>query len=87
MNQTYTRDPENAVKAHTGVHAPNSGWWRPADDPEPFRYIQQGDLMPALDGHETQWVMVYPLAPSQRSNLSGQHPTFIPRSHLEKGSN
>lgn len=85
MNKTYTRGQETDLKARTGVHAPASGWWRPEDDPEPFRYLQQGDLMPALGGHETQWVLVYALNPSLRANFPGQRGASGPSSHPERG--
>lgn len=68
--QTSARDSSSATtRAVTGVHAPESGWWRPEDDPQPFRYIQKGSLMPSLEGKRTQWVLELPLPPSRRTNL------------------
>ena len=59
--------------AATGDHAPISGWWRPDEDPEPFRYVQQGDLMPSLGSSPKLWVLVHELSPSLRVR-SSRHP-------------
>lgn len=54
------------ASALTGHHAPVSGWWRPEGDPVPFRYVQRGAIMPALEGSQTQWTLVQELEPSRR---------------------
>lgn len=60
------RPHESTVTATTGHHAPTSGWWRPDDGPEPFRYLQQGEIMPSLEGAQTLWMLVHELDPSLR---------------------
>lgn len=69
MKQKSALDSGPGTRAITGVHAPESGWWRPEDDPNPFRYVQKGDLMPSLEGNRTQWVLAYSLPPSKRINF------------------
>lgn len=69
LKQASALDSGPGIRAVTGVHAPESGWWRPEDDPHPFRYIQKGDVMPCLEGNRTQWVLELPLPPSKRTNL------------------
>lgn len=66
-----------AVTRHvlTGQHAPASGWWSPETEPEPFRYLQRGEIMPALDGDQTMWKLVLELEPLQRIRSS----TYGPR--------
>lgn len=54
----------SSITAATGHHAPTSGWWRPQDDPKPYRYIQRGQTMPALDGAQTLWTLIHELGPS-----------------------
>lgn len=61
---------EPGIRAVTGVHAPESGWWRPVDEPQPFRYIQKGDVMPGLEGNRTEWELDYALPPSRRANIA-----------------
>lgn len=46
------------IKARTGHHAPCSGWWRPEENSLPVRYLQQGDLLPALRGAQTVWTLL-----------------------------
>jgi hypothetical protein len=58
------RPHESTVTAATGHHAPASGWWRPDGDPEPFRYLQQGEIMPSLGGTQTLWKLVPELDPT-----------------------
>lgn len=53
------------VSAATGEHAPVSGWWRPAGDPAPFRYIQEGSLLPALNGSPVVWSLVFQRFPAR----------------------
>ena len=57
---------ESAVTATTGHHAPTSGWWRPDGDVEPFRYLQQGEIIPTLKGAQARWELLYELDPSLR---------------------
>lgn len=52
----------------TGHHAPASGWWRPDGDPKPYRYLQQGELMPSLNGRPVYWTLVLELSPTQKGN-------------------
>ncbi|WP_427004931.1 hypothetical protein [Pseudarthrobacter sp. H2] len=56
----------STVTAATGHHAPTSGWWRPGEDPAPFRYLQQGEIMPSLEGTQTLWLLIHELDPSLR---------------------
>lgn len=49
--------------AATGHHAPTSGWWCPDDERRPARYVQEGDIMPSLDGSRTHWTLVRELPP------------------------
>ena len=63
---TDRRHGSTTTTAATGHLAPSSGWWRPDDCPMPFRYIQRGEIMPALDGSQTIWTLFYELDPSQK---------------------
>lgn len=63
-----------SLTAETGDHAPISGWWRPDEDPQPFRYLQQGEIMPTLGGSRTLWTLAHELPPSQRV-IYGAQPT------------
>lgn len=79
MRCTTSVDSSPGNRAVTGVHAPTSGWWRPEDDPHPFRYIAKGELMPSLEGSPTQWVLEYLLPPSRRAALvRPQRPVLEP---------
>ena len=69
-NQTSGLDSKLGIETITGVHAPASGWWRPADDSNPFRYLQRGDLMPSLEGNRTKWVLDYALPPSRCASVT-----------------
>lgn len=53
--------------ATSGDPAPISGWWRPADDPMPFRYLEQGETVPQLGETLTHWTLVLDLASSARA--------------------
>lgn len=66
MEQKSQRHDGLAASATTGHHAPISGWWRPENDPKPFRYVQRGEIMPALAGSQTRWTLVHQLEPSDR---------------------
>lgn len=44
-----------AFRIPTGDHAPRSGWWRHEGDPQFPRYVQRGDIMPAIEGTPTLW--------------------------------
>ena len=68
MMQVSPVDSTSGVRGRTGTHAPVSGWWRPIDDPKPFRYIQQGELIPGVDGNQAVWVLEYALPPSRRAH-------------------
>jgi hypothetical protein len=47
----------NAVTATaTGEHCPATGWWIPQDTTEPWRYLSEGSVVPALDGRPATWV-------------------------------
>ena len=54
------------MTAATGHHAPVSGWWRRKEDPKPVRYVQRGEIMPALEGTQTIWTLVQELEPNHR---------------------
>lgn len=60
------------VTTTTGHHAPTSGWWRPDDGVEPFRYLQEGEIMPSLGGSQTSWILVLELHPSGRVHHRNQ---------------
>lgn len=66
MQVQTNRPHESTVTATTGHHAPTSGWWRPDDDMGPFRYLQQGEIMPSLEGTQTLWILVHELDPLLR---------------------
>ncbi|WP_247046343.1 hypothetical protein [Arthrobacter rhizosphaerae] len=66
MKDQSQRQDSFTASAATGHHAPISGWWRPEDDPQPFRYVQRGEIMPALDGSQTRWTLVQQLEPLDR---------------------
>jgi hypothetical protein len=66
VNQTPRPTRQANATAATGDHAPASGWWRPDEAPQPFRYLQQGDIMPSLGGSPTLWTLVQELQPSRR---------------------
>lgn len=55
----------------TGEHAQSSGWWRPDEDSQPMRYVQEGEIMPSLAGARTRWTLVNELPPSQRIHQQG----------------
>lgn len=68
------RNSSVSASAATGEHSPISGWWRPDGDPAPFRYIQEGAILPALEGKPTVWCLVYSLPVSRRAaNPSRQY--------------
>ncbi|TAP38803.1 hypothetical protein EYS21_23060 [Arthrobacter sp. S39] len=54
------------AEAATGHHAPASGWWRPEGEPMPYRYVQEGEVLPSLQGHQVQWTLVLELPPARR---------------------
>lgn len=60
--------------ATSGDPAPISGWWQPADDPMPFRYIEQGETVPQLGETQTLWTLVFDLAPSARAHFTKLRP-------------
>lgn len=66
MIQTALPTRPTTTMAATGDHAPTSGWWRPDEDPQPFRYLQQGEIMPSLDGARILWTVVLDLPPLRR---------------------
>ncbi|MFB8369688.1 hypothetical protein ACFC25_10010 [Pseudarthrobacter sp. NPDC055928] len=66
MIQTTSPTRQTTSLAATGDHAPTSGWWRPDEDPQPFRYVQQGEIMPPLGGSRTLWTLVHELPLSRR---------------------
>ncbi|MCB5291983.1 hypothetical protein [Arthrobacter sp. SO3] len=88
------RPHQPAVTATTGHHAPASGWWRPDGDPEPFRYLQQGDIMPSLGGTQAIWKLVQELDPalmvrcgSRQRQLTGGRifdPSVAPTTRMAK---
>ncbi|MBT2523571.1 hypothetical protein [Arthrobacter sp. ISL-28] len=45
-----------AAATSTGEHCPATGWWIPQGSPEPWRYLSEGSLMPALNGQPTVWL-------------------------------
>ncbi len=47
-----------AIAAETGHHTPCSGWWGPENDPLAVRYLQRGEIMPALRGSQTVWTLL-----------------------------
>ena len=55
------------ITAKTGHHAPSSGWWHPEDDLLSARYLQQGEIMPAVLGAQTVWTLLREMAPSLKS--------------------
>lgn len=59
------------TQATTGAHAPSSGWWRNGE-PGQLRYIQQGEIMPAINGEHTRWILMQALAPAKWAKHSAQ---------------
>ena len=52
----------------TGHHAPRSGWWRnEGNEIRPPRYVQRGDVMPALDGSPILWTFADVMEPDALS--------------------
>lgn len=67
MQLQINRSNRLTIIAKTGHHAPSSGWWRPENDSLPIRYLQQGEIMPALRGSQTVWTLLRELAPSLKN--------------------
>lgn len=40
----------------TGEHCPETGWWIPQGRTEPWRYLSEGGMMPALNGQPAVWL-------------------------------
>lgn len=70
MQFQLTRLNRSTVNAETGHHAPLSGWWRPESDPLQVRFLQQGEIMPALAGSQTVWMLLNDAAPFLEGTLS-----------------
>lgn len=68
-NQHVHHHQDFRATATSGDPAPISGWWRPAGDPMPFRYIEQGETMPQPGETPTLWTLVFDLAPSARAHF------------------
>lgn len=45
-----------AATTSTGEHCPETGWWIPQGTSEPWRYVSEGSVMPALNGQPTAWL-------------------------------
>lgn len=73
-NQHVHQHQDVSATAASGDPAPISGWFRPADDPLPFRYIGQGETVPQLGETQTHWTLVFDLAPSARAHLAKLRP-------------
>lgn len=73
MQLQVNRSYHLTINAKTGHHAPCSGWWRPENDPLPVRYLQQGEIMPALLGSQTEWTLLRE-APSLKSGSRAHTP-------------
>lgn len=43
--------------SRTGHHCPTTGWWTVPEDPRHARLITEGELMPALHGTPTLWIL------------------------------
>lgn len=50
-------NPELVETSRTGHHCPKTGWWTAAEDPRDARLITKGELMPALHGTPTFWIL------------------------------
>lgn len=61
------------LTAATGIPVPVSGWWRPDEDPAPFRYLKQGQITPRLGGKKTVWTLVFALPPADRAKVKQKH--------------
>jgi hypothetical protein len=44
------------VTSLTGHHCPQTGWWLADGDPD-TRFISKGDVMPAINGRPTHWIL------------------------------
>lgn len=72
--QQMHQHQDACLTAVTGDVAPISGWWRPDGDPAPFRYREQGDIMPRLDGKRATWTLVFDIAPADRAQVRKWRP-------------
>ena len=69
MQLQENRPHRVTINAKTGHHAPSSGWWRPENEPAPVRYLQQGEIMPALRGSQTVWTLLREIAPAPEAGF------------------
>jgi hypothetical protein len=45
------------VRPRTGHHCPQTGWWSADGDPSDSRFITRGEVMPALSGTPSLWIL------------------------------
>lgn len=62
------------INARTGHHAPSSGWWQPESAALPIRYLQQGDIVPPLQGVQTVWTLVRRVSPLIKADSEAHTP-------------
>lgn len=74
MQFQVNRISRSAVNAETGHHAPLSGWWRSENDPLQVRFLQRGEIMPALRGSQTAWTLVSDVDRSLESGSLSPYP-------------
>lgn len=74
MNKIGQQHGDVFLTVTSGDPAPISGWWRPDEDPAPFRYLEQGESMPRLGGSQTRWTLVFDIAPSDRARVARLRP-------------
>lgn len=80
MDQEMKQHQRSSLTARTGHHAPTSGWWRPEDSPHPFRYLQEGEVMPPIEGSQVLWTLVQKLSPAERMRFASLR-VSSPRTH------
>ena len=67
-----------ATAPKTGEHCPATGWWIPQGSTEPWRYLGEGSVMPALNGEPTAWLRA---ATDEMSDMASHQPGTRSLSH------
>lgn len=63
----------------TGEHCPATGWWIPQGSTEPWRYLSEGRVMPALNGEPTVWLRAATDKNARNSLKAADHPMPLER--------
>lgn len=62
----------------TGEHCPETGWWIPQGRTEPWRYLSEGGMMPALNGQPAVWLRAKHRQNARTAGGPGAHPKPLP---------